>query len=170
MSKAKRLFLVGQSGAGKGVLGDAIAKKLNWDCVNMDYAMEPAIGRSMDDILGVQGKKQFSSTLTEMLSYQVTKDNIVVVTDDSIVFSKEARDILKNEFTVFVGVSLEVQHNRLAPSRPLLPVEDYLTYLQTLKPKRDEYYKDIASFSLSSDNGDIDSHVNEVISAFEETN
>tara|TARA_Y100001001_G_C7990377_1_gene302718 strand:+ start:1576 stop:1698 length:123 start_codon:yes stop_codon:yes gene_type:complete len=39
-----------------------------------------------------------------------------------------------------------------------------------MKPARNEYHKDIVSFSLSSDNDDIDSHVDEIISVFEEKN
>lgn len=33
MSKYKRIFIVGHSGAGKGVLGLALAKKLNWQFI-----------------------------------------------------------------------------------------------------------------------------------------
>ena len=31
---------------GKGVLAEAVAKKLDWIYVNTDYVLEPAIGRS----------------------------------------------------------------------------------------------------------------------------
>lgn len=167
MKKHNRIFLIGQSGAGKGILGDSVAKKLSWTNVNMDYALEPAIGRSMSDTLGEQGKASFLNTLSEMLKYQTTKEDIVIVTDDAIIFQEDARKILTDEFTVFIDVSLKVQYERLSNSRPYLPFDDYAAYLESLRLERDQLYKQVASFSLSSDNGDIDHHIKMIINAFQ---
>jgi len=49
--KHKRIFLIGHSGAGKGVLAEGVAKKLGWKYVNADYALASSIGRSTTEIL-----------------------------------------------------------------------------------------------------------------------
>jgi ATP-dependent protease Clp ATPase subunit len=36
MSSIKRIFIIGHSGAGKGVLAQAVAKKLGWKFINAD--------------------------------------------------------------------------------------------------------------------------------------
>ena len=102
-----------------------------------------------------------------MLKYHTTKEGIVVVTDDAIIFQEEAQKILTDEFTVFIDVSLKIQYERLKVSRPYLPVHDYTAYLENLRSKRDGLYKQVASFSLSSDDGDIDKHIEMIINAFQ---
>ena len=51
MSKAKRIFIVGQSGAGKGVVAEEVAKQLGWKFINADVlATVASIGRSVTDV------------------------------------------------------------------------------------------------------------------------
>ena len=53
MSKAKRIFIVGQSGAGKGVVAEEVAKQLGWKFINADVlASVASIGRSVTDVFG----------------------------------------------------------------------------------------------------------------------
>ena len=53
MSKAKRLFIVGQSGAGKGVVAEAVAKQLGWKFINAGVlASVASIGRSVTYVFG----------------------------------------------------------------------------------------------------------------------
>ena len=50
--------------------------------------------------------------------------------------------------------------------RPLLPVDDYSALLQQQQDKYDADFSDVASFSLSSDDGDLDAHTQKVITAY----
>ena len=51
MSKAKRIFIVGQSGAGKGVVAEEVAKQLGWKFINADVlASVASISRSVTDV------------------------------------------------------------------------------------------------------------------------
>ena len=160
MNNYKRIFIIGHSGAGKGVLAEALAKKLGWKFIDADFSLVPSIGQPLAKILG--------HCLSDILSYQQRQDNIVVTTDDSIVCSDKNRKLLSSEFTVYLKVSIDVQLERIAHNRPLLPLADYKVFLNTLRRERDDLYEQTARFSISSDNGAIDEHVLSIIKAMEQ--
>jgi MoxR-like ATPase len=63
MSKAKRIFIVGQSGAGKGVVAEEVAKQLGWKFINADVlASVASIGRSVTDVFGAGSEDKFNQT------------------------------------------------------------------------------------------------------------
>ena len=105
MSKAKRIFIVGQSGAGKGVVAEEVAKQLGWKFINADVlASVASIGRSVTDVFGAGSEDKFNHTLTEILQHQITQENIVVTTDENVACDPKAREILQSEFTVYIGL------------------------------------------------------------------
>ncbi len=164
MSNIKRIFIIGHSGAGKGVLAQAVAQKLGWKFIDADVLGCVAhIGRTLSEVVGGEGERAFNHCLTEILSHQITKENSVVTTDESIICDKKARELLKSEFTVYLKVSTAVQLERLSNYRPLLPVDNFSALLDKLHEERDSLYEQVANFSLSSDNGDIEEHAASVI-------
>jgi len=170
MSQHKRIFIVGHSGAGKGVLAQLVAKKLGWKFINADVLGSTVhIGRTVSEIAGEEAERAFNRCLTEILSHQISKDNIVVTTDESIICDEKARELLKLEFTVFLKVSTSVQLERIAEGdyRPLLPVDNFAAFIDKLHDERDSLYEQVACFSLSSDDGDIEEHARSVIKALE---
>jgi shikimate kinase len=113
--------------------------------------------------LGQKVKLAFHQCLTKMLTYHTNLDNIVVATDETIVCYEAARKILQSQFTVYITVSTPTQIARMGNYRPLLPVDDYAALLDSLHQKRDAWYANAASFTLSSDDGDIDSHAKSIL-------
>lgn len=165
--KHNRIFIIGLSGAGKGVLAQEVARTLGWKFINADILGACAhVGRTVSEIVGEEGERRFNQCLTEILACQIHQDNIVVTTDESIVLETQARELLKSEFTVYLKVGLEVQLDRISDYRPLLPVDDFSALLNKLQSARDSLYEEAASFSLSSDDGDIEEHAKRVIEAF----
>jgi shikimate kinase len=165
MNQPKRIFIVGHSGAGKGVFAQAIAKKLGWQFLDADFALAPSIGRPLTEILGKQGEESFHQCLLDILSNQISKENIVVTTDDCIVCSDKCRQLLASEFTVHLKVSTPVQLERIAHNRPLLSIADYKAFLDQLHHERDALYDQVASFSISSDDNALEEHVSSVLKA-----
>jgi len=169
MNKHKRLFIVGQSGAGKGVLAQEIAKQLGWKFINADVLGCVAhIGRSVSDVFGPEGESRFNQTLTEILQHQITQDNIVVTTDENIMCDEKACEILKSEFTVNIEVSTATQVERMHNYRPLLPVDDYAALLDRLHNERDTLFAEVANFTLNSDNGTIERDAKSIIEALKQ--
>ena len=91
----------------------------------------------------------------------------MVTTDDCIICSDKSRKLLASEFTVYLKVSTSVQLERIAHNRPLLPLTDYKAFLNKLHHERDALYTEVASFSVSSDDGNIDEHVASIIKCLE---
>lgn len=166
MAQVKRIFVVGDSGAGKGVLAEAIAKKLGWMFINADiFGCTAHLGRKLSDVIGMDGENKLNKTLTEVLEHQVNKENIVVTTDENVVCDEKARNILKKEFTVYLTASTPVLVERLSNYRPLLPVRDYSAFIEETKNMRAKLFKEVESLSLNSDHGEIEPHVNAVVEA-----
>jgi shikimate kinase len=167
MSKYKRIFIVGHSGAGKGVLAQGIAEKLGWQFIDADFSLAATIGQSIVGIIGKQGEEAFHHCLSEILSHQIGQENIVVTTDDNIVCNERSRQLLLSEFTVHLKVSTLVQLERMSHNRPLLPVADYKKFLDNLHDERDNLYDQVASFSVNSDENALEEHILNVVKAIE---
>ncbi|MCS5711547.1 shikimate kinase [Candidatus Berkiella aquae] len=163
----KRIFIVGHSGAGKAILAHTLAKKLNWQFIDADFSLTPTIGRSLSEVLSVDGEKSFQHCLSAILIHQISKENVVITTDDSIILNAENRQKLSEQFTVYADVSVSVQFNRISQNRPLLPVDDYQAFLEKLHKERDSLYEEVASLEILTDDGDLDGHVSRIIEAIE---
>ena len=167
MSGIKRIFIIGQAGAGKGLVAKTLAQKLGWNIFDADFGMEYTMGRSLQQILGEDGSKSFHQRETEILAHMLSRENVVINTDAAIVDNEKNRQILSNEFTVFVNVSTDIQLQRLAESNqePLLPVTDLESFLNKLHEDRDHFYDEVSNFAFSSDDGKLEEHVNSIINA-----
>ena len=168
MSNIKRIFIIGHSGAGKGVLAQAVAKSLGWKFINADVLGCAAhVGRTVSEVVGTEGERAFNRCLTEILSHQITKENVVVTTDESIICDEKARELLKSEFTVYLKVGTAVQLERISEGdyRPLLQVDNFAAVIAKLHDERNSLYEQAASFSLSSDDGDIEGHAASIVKA-----
>lgn len=166
MSELKRIFIVGDSGAGKGVLAEAVAKKLGWKFINADiFGCTAHLGRRLSEVVGEEGEQKMNDTLTQILENQNNMENIVVTTDENVVHTERAREILKDNYTVFLTASTNILVDRLSNYRPLLPVDDFGALLDNLKSERHNLFNEVASYSLSSDDGEVDVHVEAVINA-----
>lgn len=168
MNKPRRIFIVGHSGAGKGLLAQEIAKQLNWKFINADLlGAVGQVGRQVSDVIGEDGEARFNQTLTEILNHLITQENIVVTTDANVICDEQARELLNTEFTVHLQVSPAVQIQRLSDYRPLLPVDNFEALLIHAHQQLDPLYEQVASFTLSSDDGNLKGHVQAVIEAAE---
>ncbi|HRE33048.1 MAG TPA: shikimate kinase, partial [Candidatus Berkiella sp.] len=120
------------------------------------------------EALSMEGEKSFQHCLSAILTHQISKENVVVTTDDSIILNEENRQKLSSQFTVYADVSTTVQFDRISQNRPLLPVDDYKAFLENLHKERDGFYEEVASLEILTDDGDLDGHVSRIIEAIEQ--
>ena len=85
------IVIICHSGAGKGVLPQAFVKSLGWKFINADVLGCAAhIGRTVSELLGRESKRDFNSCLTEILSHQITKENISFQIKEMIFFAENS--------------------------------------------------------------------------------
>ena len=170
MSSHKRIFIIGHPGAGKALLAQTIAEKLGWQFVDADFGLEIRMGHTLPEITGKQGEEAFHEREAEILALQHCQDNIVVTTDASIVCNAKNRELLSSEFVVYLKVSIPVQLERLSRQPlPLLPVKDLKTFLEKLHLERDNWYEQVASVSINSDDSALEKHVARIVDMVSET-
>ncbi|RUR11318.1 shikimate kinase [Legionella sp. km772] len=68
MKQIERIFIIGQPGAGKGLLAKTLAEHLGWRFVDADFGLELTIGRTLGSILGPQGQSAFADCQFEILN------------------------------------------------------------------------------------------------------
>ena len=85
MTKPKRIFIVGHTGAGKTLLSEALAEKLGWQVIDANPGLERYIGRDLKEILGKQGEEAFHQCEAEILSHYIGKENLVVYLEEAVI-------------------------------------------------------------------------------------
>lgn len=164
MNKPKRIFIVGHMGAGKALLSEALAKKLDWQYIDANPSLERYIGRSLNEILGSQGEEAFHRCEAEIISHYIGKEHVVVVLEEAVVATDENRKLLSKEFVVYLKVSTPTQIERMQGGRvPLLPIADLKAFLDKQHLERNSLFEEVATLTIESIS--VEEDVNKIIKA-----
>lgn len=164
MDQVKRLLIVGQPGAGKGVLSQALCRKLNWQYIDADYGIELKTGIPITEILGETGNTQFRACELEIAKLYARSDNIILNTDAGFVLSDTTCDFVQQHYyIVYVSVTEAVQLERLSMhEKPLLDNVGIPKLVSNLQV-RDKQFKRISNITVCTDDGEIENHISAVI-------
>lgn len=164
MNTPKRLFILGLPGAGKALVARTVAKKLDWEYIDADLGLEHQIGDHIADILGDSGLNHFLKTQGRVLSQLKEKNNIVVTTDTSVALSEENRELLHNEYSIYIKASVKTLMERYEHSPiPLLSATTRKILLDKLHQDRDDLYQQTASQTIDTDIDYFDEHVDRIL-------
>lgn len=167
MTKPKRIFIVGHTGAAKSLRAEALAKKLGWEFVDANPGLERYIGRNLNEILGKEGEKAFHQCETEIIAHNTAKEHVVVLLEEAVIATEQNRELLSNEFVVYLKISLPAQMERWKDGRsPLLPIADLQGFLNKQHIERDHLFEEVATVTVESIS--VEEAVNQVIKAMEE--
>ncbi len=108
MTKPKRIFIVGHTGAGKSLRGEALAKKLGWQYIDANPGLERYIGRSLSEIFGKQGEEAFHQFEAEIISHYIVKEHVMLIMEEAVTATEKNRKLLSSEFVVYLKVSTPV--------------------------------------------------------------
>lgn len=169
MKKPKRIILVGHMGAGRSVLGNALADKLGWQFIDIYLGVERYMGRSLVDVVGKQAEGVILQYQADLLSHYTTKENLVITTDDTVVLNPKIRELLLQEYVVYMRTNTQTQLEWMTqssfPPFPLLSEAERKAFLDKLHLERDSLFEEVAKLTIDSQSVDGDS--NKILKTFE---
>ncbi|MDI3544701.1 MAG: shikimate dehydrogenase [Rikenellaceae bacterium] len=157
-NKYDKIALIGMSGAGKTTVGKLLAKKMNYEFIDLDDLIEKKENKSISQIFADEGEEFFRQLETKMLTELINNDKIVISTGGGIIKNEKNRKFLKNNFfNIFLNVSIDEALERLQQNenRPLL-IGNSKDKWQNLYDKRLLLYYQTADYIVNADKNNVD--------------
>lgn len=126
------IFLVGFMGAGKTTVGKALARRLDYEFVDLDELISSRVGKSIQQIFDDRGEPEFRRLEREAILSLRGLDRSVVALGGGAYVAAENRTLLRAiGTTVWLDCPLETCLERISgdKSRPLLGDVDHMRAL-----------------------------------------
>ncbi|RMX08658.1 shikimate kinase [Corticibacter populi] len=150
-----KIALIGMPAIGKTTLGRKLARIYGMDFVDLDHAIEEAIGCSIREYFDGMGEAAFRDVESRVLADHVARPGAAVLsTGGGIVLRPENRALLRQRCLVaylFATPEVLLRRVRNDRTRPLLQVDDPLARLQELYAARHPLYQETADFHVAAD-------------------
>jgi len=160
--------LIGFMGAGKTVVGEALANKLNKEFVELDSLIERKAGKSITEIFQQDGEIAFRELEIEVTKQISKGENLVIACGGGLALNKINIDRLRNQsIIVYLTASPRIILKRLlnnGEERPLLKTPDKTMKIQELLAFRKPFYERAADIKINTSKLDIDSVAEQIIS------
>ena len=113
--KTDKIYLVGFMAAGKTTVARALARRLDWQSVDVDELIEQRERQSVADIFAKRGEAYFRSLERQVLAEQMAPRHLVVATGGGTFADVQNRAVINNDG---VSVWLDVPLDRLIARVP----------------------------------------------------
>ena len=119
------ITLIGMPGAGKSLIGKAVACRMNLRLIDTDELIRQRTGLTIGENLAKLGDEKFIQLEEQVVLNLGNFENCVVSPGGSVVYSTNAMDFLKQRSVViFLQVPLEVIFKRVDPQRGVVRLRD----------------------------------------------
>lgn len=106
--KADKVYLVGFMGAGKTTVARALARRLDWQTLDVDERIEQRERQTVADLFARQGEPYFRSVERAVLLEQVDTRHLVVATGGGTFVDPQNRAVINSDgVSVWLDVPLE---------------------------------------------------------------
>lgn len=97
----QNIVLIGMPAVGKSTIGVLLAKTMGFSFVDTDLIIQQETGRLLQDIIDKDGLETFCEAEERAICSVAAKENTVIATGGSAVYSRRAMEWLKKHGTVY---------------------------------------------------------------------
>ena len=161
------IALIGFMGVGKTVVGEALAKKLNWEFIELDSLIEQKAGKTIPEIFQQDGEMVFRELEIEVTKEVSQRQNAVTACGGGIVLNQINIDRLRQKSRiVYLTASPAVILQRIlgdGGERPLLKVANPAPTIQELLRFRRPFYERAADMKINTSKLSVDAVAEQII-------
>lgn len=157
-----RIFIIGYMYSGKSTVGKKLARRLNYDFIDLDIYFEEKYHISINDFFRKYSENDFRKIETQLLNEIIEKDNTVISTGGGTsCFNDNMKLIKENGISIYLKLHINSIKDRILNSkkqRPLLKdvsSENIDVFLSDHLSEREKYYQQ-ADFIVKGENADIE--------------
>ncbi len=159
------ITLIGMPGVGKSTLGKELAKKLDYQFVDIDEVTEKKLNLKLPEIINQFGESTFLKT-QEQITLELGKlGNSVISTGGSAVYSIKAMNFLKKKSVIiFLKASLESIKTRIPDQSKRGIIGLKKKNLEVIFQERIPLYKKYANITIEmSDDFNVNTAIKDII-------
>ena len=137
------LYLIGFMGVGKSAVGRALARALQMDFIDSDWAIEQKAGKAIARIFSEDGEAEFRRMEREFIESGHPPQGAIVSCGGGLPIQPGMSELLKSKGIVvclFASPETIVRRTVGNPKRPLLNVENPEVRIRELMDQRDPVY------------------------------
>ncbi len=158
------LYLVGFMGAGKTVVGRAVAQKLGLRLLDSDQEIEAKAGRTITEIFARDGEPAFREMERAFIESGHPDHGCVVACGGGLIVQPGMLDVVRKKGVIIclhASIDTLLQRTAASRNRPLLNVEDQESRLRALFAQREPIYRTAGTMILTDSRPfhDIVAHV-----------
>jgi len=160
--KTDKIYLVGFMAAGKTTVARALARRLDWQSVDVDELIEQRERQSVADIFAKRGEAYFRSLERQVLAEQMAPRHLVVTTGGGTFADVQNRAVINNDG---VSVWLDVPLDRLiarVPAGGRRPLASDRAGFERLYHQRRAAYE-LAHVRLDAGRASVDALVDQLV-------
>ena len=160
--KTDKIYLVGFMAAGKTTVARALARRLDWQSVDVDELIEQRERQSVADIFAKHGEAYFRSLERQILAEQMAPRHLVVATGGGTFADAQNRAAINNDG---VSVWLDVPLDRLigrVPAGGRRPLASDRAGFERLYHQRRAAYE-LAHVRLDAGRASVDALVDQLV-------
>ena len=164
---SRNIGLIGFMGSGKSVVGEALARELQFGFIDTDVRIEERTGESIHDIFNSHGEEFFRQIEREVVQEVCKTKSHVISFGGGVVLSPTSVQVIRNSSTVILlAASLEsiVARIKSTSHRPLLSSDgiSMKEMIESLLEQRKEHYSNAMDFEINTDGKSITEIVKEI--------
>ncbi|HBJ90064.1 MAG TPA: shikimate kinase [Gammaproteobacteria bacterium] len=159
----RNISLIGMPGAGKTVVGQALAAQLGWQCIDTDRLIEKDAGASLQQLLDDRGYLALRQ-LEEAQVLSLSTSESVISTGGSVVYSQAGmRRLMDISTVVFLDIDLATVKRRIhnIDQRGIASAQDQS--LDMIFEERFPLYRKYAQISLPNAEASAEQAVFEIL-------